>query len=80
MALGGKTRTYFEGTWHDGDVSIMRAADHGAWLGTSVFDGARFFDGVMPDLDKHCDRVNASAEALMIRPTVSTEEMVDIVR
>ncbi|MEM0949756.1 MAG: branched-chain amino acid aminotransferase [Pseudomonadota bacterium] len=80
MAFGETTRTYFDGTWHDGDVPIMRAADHGAWLGTSVFDGARFFEGVTPDLDKHCARVNASAEALMITPTVSTEEMVEIVR
>ena len=24
----------------------MRAADHGAWLGTTVFDGARFVEGI----------------------------------
>jgi len=24
----------------------MRAADHGSWLGSSVFDGARYVDGV----------------------------------
>ena len=78
MAIGKNIRTYFEGTWHDGDAPIMRAADHGAWLGTSVFDGARYFDGVAPDLDRHCARVNRSAEALMITPTVSTEDMVAI--
>ena len=80
MALGQNTRTYFNGSWHDGDVAIMRATDHGAWLGSTVFDGARFFDGVTPDLEAHCARVNASAKALMLTPSVSTADMVAIVR
>jgi branched-chain amino acid aminotransferase len=79
MATGTNIRTWFEGSWHDGDVPIMRAADHGSWLGTTVFDGARWFEGVAPDLDRHCARVNRSAEALMITPTVSVEDMVAIV-
>lgn len=79
MATGTNIRTWFEGKWHDGDVPIMRAADHGAWLGSGVFDGARYFDGLAPDLDKHCARVNYSAEALMLTPTVSVEEMVEII-
>ena len=79
MATGKNIRTWFEGSWHDGDVPIMRAADHGSWLGTTVFDGARWFEGVAPDLDRHCARVNRSAEALMITPTVAVDEMVAIV-
>jgi len=80
MATGTQIRTYFEGTWHEGDVPVMRAADHGSWLGTTVFDGARFFQGRAPDVEAHCARVNRSAEALMITPTVETEDMVEIVR
>jgi branched-chain amino acid aminotransferase len=80
MATGTNIRTYYDGTWHDGDVAIMRAADHGSWLGTTVFDGARYFDGVAPDLEAHCARINRSAAALMITPTVSTEEMVELCR
>lgn len=80
MATGSNIRTYFDGTWHEGDVPIMRAGDHGAWLGSSVFDGARHVDGLAPDLAPHCERVNNSARALMLTPTVSTEEMVEIVR
>ncbi len=79
MATGINIRTYFDGTWHDGDVPVMKAADHAMWLGSSVFDGARYFDGVCPDLHAHCARVNASAEALMITPTVSASDMVEIV-
>jgi branched-chain amino acid aminotransferase len=78
MATGTNIRTYFEGTWHEGDAMIMRAADHGSWLGTTVFDGARYFDGIAPDLEAHLARVNRSAEALMITPSVTTEEMLAI--
>lgn len=80
MATGTNIRTYFNGTWHDRDIAVIKAADHGAWLGTTVFDGARFFEGIHPDLDAHCDRTNRSAEALMITPTVSTHDMVEIVK
>ena len=80
MAFGTNIRTYFNGSWHDGDVPVMRAADHGLWQGSSVFDGARQFDGVVPDLDKHCARVNRSAEALMITPTVDPSDMETIIR
>lgn len=80
MAFGTNIRTYFNGSWHDGDVPVMRAADHGLWQGSSVFDGARQFDGVIPDLDKHCLRVNRSAEALMITPTVDPADMEAIIR
>ena len=79
MATGTKIRTYFQGAWHDDDVAIMRAADHGSWLGTTVFDGARYFDGRAPDLEAHCARINRSAEALMVTPTVSVAEMVAII-
>ncbi|MDF1717668.1 MAG: branched-chain amino acid aminotransferase [Antarcticimicrobium sp.] len=80
MATGTNIRTYYNGTWHDGDTPIIRAADHGAWLGSGVFDGARFVDGLMPDLDAHCARVNRSAAALMLTPTVETAQMVEIVK
>lgn len=78
MAVGSRIRTYFEGRWHEGDVPVMKAADHGAWLGTTVFDGARFVDGMAPDLDRHLARVNRSAEALMVKPSMSTEQMMQI--
>jgi branched-chain amino acid aminotransferase len=79
MATGTNIRTYFDGQWQDSDQPVIRAGDHGSWLGTTVFDGARYFDGVAPDLDKHCARVNRSAEALMITPTVDPAEMVQII-
>lgn len=80
MAFGTQIRTWFEGRWHEGDLHVMRAADHGMWQGSSVFDGARWFDGVCPDLAAHCARVNRSAEALMITPTLTAAEIEQIAR
>ena len=80
MATGTNIRTYFNGTWHDGDVPVINAADHGAWLGSGIFDGARLFNGLTPDLDLHCARANRSAAALMLTPTVTPEDMVEIVK
>ena len=48
-------------------------ARHAAWLGSSVFDGARAFEGVAPDLDLHCARVNASAQTFFLEPMVPIE-------
>ena len=73
-------RTYFEGRWREGDLAVMKASDHGIWRGSSVFDGARRFDGLVPDLDKHCARLNRSAEALMITPTCATDRMEALIR
>jgi branched-chain amino acid aminotransferase len=76
--MGKNIRTYFEGRWHDGDVAVMRAADHGSWLGSTVFDGARYFEGIAPDLESHLARVNRSAEALLITPTMTVDDMMEI--
>lgn len=81
MAIGsGAVATWFEGAWHEGNIPIIRAADHVAWLGSQVFDGARAFEGVMPDLDLHCARLTRSARALGMTPTISGEEIAALVR
>jgi branched-chain amino acid aminotransferase len=74
-----KTWTFFEGDWHEGNVPIMGVRSHAAWLCSTVFDGARAFEGVTPDLDLHCARVNDSAAKLLLKPTVSTETWVGLV-
>ena len=71
-----KTWTFYEGEWREGNIPLMGARTHAAWLCTSVFDGARAFEGVAPDLDLHCARVNESARKLFLKPTVSTETWV----
>ena len=83
MPLGtnwSKTWTFFEGEWHEGNIGIMGPRTHAAWLCSVVFDGARAFEGVTPDLELHCARVNDSAKKLFLDPTVSTEEWVRLAR
>ncbi len=78
MTEWSKTWTWLDGTWHEGNPPIMGPRDHGAWLGSSVFDGARAFEGVTPDLDHHCQRVNNSARALGLKPTMDWQEIHDL--
>ena len=82
MAVEGwsKTWTFFEGAWHGGNIPIIGPRTHSAWLCSVVFDGARAFEGVTPDLDLHCARVNDSAAKLFLKPTVSAEMWVKLAR
>lgn len=70
--------TWFENEWHEGNTPIMGSADHGTWLGTMVFDGARYFNGVAPDLELHCARANKSINSLGMNPVMSTAAMVEL--
>jgi branched-chain amino acid aminotransferase len=79
MVDWSSTWTWMDGEWFDGNRPIVGPRTHAFWLGSSVFDGARAFEGVMPDLDLHLERCNASAEAMGLRPTMSVGEMLDLV-
>lgn len=74
------TWTYVDGDWHEGNVGLVGPRSHAMWLGSSVFDGGRWFEGVAPDLDRHSARVNASARALGLEPTMSAEEIAGLAR
>lgn len=80
MAFGGKCLTWFEGRWHEGNLPVLGSADHGTWQGTLVFDGARSFEGVMPDLDLHCARLVASAGVMGLEAPLGAEEVEAMVR
>ena len=73
-----RTWTFYDGDWHEGNVPIMGARSHAAWLGSSVFDGARAFEGVTPDLDLHFARVNASASTMFLKPAVPVERWLEL--
>ncbi len=73
-----KTWTFFEDQWREGHVPIMNSRTHAAWLCSVVFDGARAFEGVTPDLELHCARVNDSAKKLYLKPTVSVETWIKL--
>lgn len=78
IAAQSLTWTYVDGDWHEGNVALIGPRSHAMWLGSSVFDGARWFENVSPDLDLHCERVNRSATALGLGPSKSAEEIVGL--
>lgn len=69
-----QTWTFFRGKWHKGNAPILGPRTHGAWLGSMVFDGARAFEGVTPDLDLHLARVNTSARAMLLEPVLDVTQ------
>ena len=70
--------TYHDGSFHEGNPMIMGPLDQSFWLATMVFDGARAFDGVMPDLERHCRRCLDSALIMGLRPAESVDDMVGL--
>src|SRR4030095_10453068 len=80
MADWSQTWTFFDGEWREGNIPLWGVRTHAIWLGSSVFDGARAFEGVIPDLDLHCARVNDSARNVCLKPAVSVAQWVDLVR
>lgn len=69
------TWTYVEGEWIAGNPPLIGPMSHAMWLASTVFDGARWFDGIAPDLDLHCQRVNRSAVNLGMKATMNAEEI-----
>ncbi len=71
-----QTWTWLDGQWLEGNPPILGPRSHAFWLASMVFDGARAFEGVTPDLDLHCARVNRSALALGLKPTMAPEAII----
>ena len=71
----GRVRTYGDGRWQDGSPLVLGPHSHAVWLSSVVFDGARAFQGVAPDLDRHCARVVASARILGLAPKLDGPEI-----
>ena len=70
--------TYVDGQWLEGNPPLFGALTHATWLSSVVFDGARAFEGVAPDLDLHCARLVQSANAFGLKPTHSAEAIFDL--
>ncbi|GAA0580649.1 branched-chain amino acid aminotransferase [Caenispirillum bisanense] len=69
---------YADGDWHVGNPKLLGPRTHGVWLGAVVFDGARYFDGVAPDLLLHCERSVRSARVLGMRPMLTGAEIAEL--
>ncbi len=76
----GKAWTWYRGTWHEGNPMLMGPMTHAPWLGSCVFDGARAFEGVAPDLDQHCQRIVRSAESFGLKLVKQAAEIEALIR
>jgi branched-chain amino acid aminotransferase len=74
------TLTFYNGEWLEGNPPILGPRSHAFWLASSVFDGARIFNGVMPDIDLHAARLNRSAPGIGLKATQSVEDIVERAR
>ncbi len=69
------------GRWYeDQQPMLLGPLDHAMWMASVAFDGARGFDGLAPDLDRHCRRLVVSAERLLLEPTLDAAEIEDLCR
>jgi branched-chain amino acid aminotransferase len=80
MAIDGKALHYFEGEWIEGNPPLINPMSHATWMGNAVFDGARYFDGMSPDLDLHCERVVRSATTMGLDCPYSAGEIEEMAR
>jgi len=72
--------SYWDGEWRDGTTPLIGPHDHAFFMASVVFDGARAFAGWTPDLDRHCARVLASAQGLLLEPDLSAEAITALCR
>ena len=70
--------TYHDGRFHEGNPMLMGPLDQSFWFATMVFDGARAFDGVMPDIERHCARCLNSARTMGMEPGETVDDLIGL--
>ncbi len=78
MAEIGGGIIYIDGEWHQGNPHVLGPRSHAVWMSSVVFDGARAFGGVAPDLDLHCARAIKSARIMGLDPAISGAEIEEL--
>ena len=73
-----KRINYIGGEWVEGNPAVLGPHDQSFWFASQVFDGARAFEGVAPDLDRHCQRALDSARHMGYEPNMALDEMIRI--
>lgn len=75
-----ETIHFIDDEWVGGEPLLLGPLTHATWMASVVFDGARAFEGVAPDLDRHCERLIGSAHAFGLAPRYAAEEVEAIAR
>lgn len=67
--------TWVNGDWLEGNPPLLGPMSHAWWMASSVFDGARAFGRLVPDLDRHCARLIESAKSFHMTPPMTADKM-----
>ncbi|MBM3947969.1 MAG: hypothetical protein FJ312_01760 [SAR202 cluster bacterium] len=78
MAKGIETIAYLTGEWVPLSEIKVHVHDRGFYIGDSVFDLARTFNGKSFKMKEHVDRLYRSLKHVRIDPGLSPEEMVEV--
>jgi len=70
--------TYYDGDFIEGNPMVMGPMDQSFWFATMIFDGARSFDSVMPDIERHSERCLNSARVMGMEPKETAEDQVEL--
>ena len=71
---------WFDGEWNDGTKPIMSTMSQSYMHGSTIFDGARAYNGSIPDLHKHCERLINSSKIFGLNLPISKEELINLCR
>lgn len=69
---------FHDGQWLDEQPLLIGPMHHAFWMASVVFDGARAFQGLAPDVDLHCERLVNSAQNMLLKPTMEAGEITEL--
>lgn len=75
-----EARFYYDGDWFTENPRLTGPMDHAFWMASVVFDGARAFEGLAPDLTPHCERVVRSARTMLLEPKEDATRVEELCR
>lgn len=68
-------KIYIDGTLRDKEDAKISVFDHGLLYGDGVFEGIRFYNGKVFQLEEHIDRIFNSAHSICLKSPLSKGEM-----
>tara|TARA_B100000686_G_scaffold129578_1_gene136735 strand:+ start:8193 stop:9035 length:843 start_codon:yes stop_codon:yes gene_type:complete len=69
---------WFDGNWHNGNKPIISSMSQSYMHGSTIFDGARAYSGLIPDLHLHCERLFNSAKVMGLEVPIKIDELVNL--
>ena len=72
-------KIYINGKFYDKDEAKVSVFDHGLLYGDGVFEGIRSYNRRVFKLNEHIDRLFESAQSIMLKITLSKEQLIKAV-